>query len=333
MREVAVAVMLIGTAARAAAAEFQPYDSGPVPGDGPAQKVTVDIAGVRVLRLLASCEKGVANCNIWGEPRLIAKDGTVTALTGLRPFAVSVGWGQLLVNTNWMGHPLRVGDRTFADGFWVHADSELRFRIDGKYERFEAFVGEDKDRANGVARFQVLSGDRPRPLTTDEMRAEELDTQFAVLSRDIQQRSNFQKFAAETFHPAALVLDSDRDPADIVLRRAAALCADLGASRFDGPLQALQQRNAGTPLTEPAARRALFDEACALRRRIAFSNPLLDFDGILFVKRHRAIFNHMCDQFYGIAARPGGGLYILEDPFGPDPAVREIGRASCRERV
>lgn len=324
MREVAVAVMLIGTAARVAAAEFQPYDSGPVPGDGPAQKVTVDIAGVRVLRLLASCEKGVANCNIWGEPRLIANDGTVTALTGLRPFAVSVGWGRLLVNTNWMGHPLRVGDRTFADGFWAHADSELRFRIDGKYDRFEAFVGEDKDRANGVARFQVLSGDRPRPLTAAEMRAEELDTQFAALSRDIQQRSDFQKFAAETFHPAALVLDSDRDPADIVLRRAAALCADLGASRFEGPLQALQRRNAGTPLTDPAARRALFDEACALRRRIAFSNPLLDFDGILFVKRHRAIFNHMCDQFYGIAARPGGGLYILEDPFGPDPAARDV---------
>lgn len=77
-------------------------------------------------------------------------------------------------------------------------------------------------------------------------------------------------------------------------------------------------------MTDAAARRALFDDACRLRRRIAFSNPLLDFNGIVFVKRHRAIYNHMCDQFYGIAARPGGGLYVLENPFGQDPAVRDV---------
>ena len=68
-----------------------------------------------------------------------------------------------MLDKNWQNHPLRVGDRTFKFGFWVHADSELRFALDGKYERFEAFVGEDKDRATGAVRFQVLSG-RTEPL-------------------------------------------------------------------------------------------------------------------------------------------------------------------------
>ena len=83
----------------------------------------------------------------------------------------------------------------------------------------------------------------------------------------------------------------------------------------------------------------MFKEICAVRRQIAFANPLLNFDQILFIKRHRAVYNHMCDQYYGMTARPGGGLYVLADPFGPEPAgPRRAGRlggrsaAGCRGR-
>ncbi|MBI5395130.1 MAG: NPCBM/NEW2 domain-containing protein, partial [Verrucomicrobia bacterium] len=123
---------------------FKPFDSGPMDGKGPAKQAIVNVAGLKELRLIATCEKANANCNIWGEPKLVAKDGTVTKLTDLKPTLVKVGWGQLWVNENWQKHPLRVGDQTFKYGLWVHADSELRFALDGKYERFEAFVGEDK---------------------------------------------------------------------------------------------------------------------------------------------------------------------------------------------
>jgi len=60
-------------------------------------------------------------------------------------------------------------------------------------------------------------------------------------------------------------------------------------------------------------------------RRIAFCNPLLDFDKILFIKRHHpgGVF-HMCDQYYGCNAIPGGGLFILADPFGPDPRLTNL---------
>ena len=68
----------------------------------------------------------------------------------------------------------------------------------------------------------------------------------------------------------------------------------------------------------------MFDDACRLRRLIAFSNPLLDFSEIVFIKRHRALYDHMCDQYYGMAATPGGGLYVLSDAFGPDPQVRDV---------
>ena len=54
------------------------------------------------------------------------------------------------------------------------------------------------------------------------------------------------------------------------------------------------------------------------------SNPLLDFDKLVFIKRHRAIYQHMCDQFYGICQNPGGGLYVLENAFSENPTVRDV---------
>ncbi|MHB8953396.1 MAG: HzsA-related protein [Pirellulaceae bacterium] len=69
----------------------------------------------------------------------------------------------------------------------------------------------------------------------------------------------------------------------------------------------------------------LHAEACQLAREIAFCNPLLDFDKILFLKRHDSVgVYHMCDQFYGCNARPGGGLFVLENPWSDQPQVRNL---------
>jgi len=66
-------------------------------------------------------------------------------------------------------------------------------------------------------------------------------------------------------------------------------------------------------------------EARRLKRSVAFSNPLLDFDQLLFIKRHDGggVY-HMCDQFYGCNAKAGGGLFVLNDPFGEEPTLRDV---------
>ena len=160
---------------------------------------------------------------------------------------------------------------------------------------------------------------------------EEEESQFQTLRQDLSQRARFARITRETFRPEALIADSDRDPADIVLRRTAALLASLKQTSAAARLAPLEARLAGlgaacasTAVTNLDARRALFSQLCKMRREIAFTNPLLDFDQLLFIKRHRAIYDHMCDQFYGITAAPGGGLYVLRDPFGPDPQVRDV---------
>jgi len=161
----------------------------------------------------------------------------------------------------------------------------------------------------------------------DQWQAVSLETeweeQFAVLDDELASGAWFDKVAQETLRPEALILPGDRDPTDVVARRTAALLADvkrLGGSDLaeaELHLAALQKAVAAIGPDHGEARYLLYADLCRLRRQIAFHNPLLDFKELLFVKRHRAIYPHMCDQYYGIAARPGGGLYVLSDPFGP----------------
>ena len=147
--------------------------------------------------------------------------------------------------------------------------------------------------------------------------AGEADRQFAILAHDLAGR-------------AAFAAKADRDPLDVLLRRTEALLADLrqkGAQDLAASATELAALKAEAEKVDPkeaAARRALFDRVLPVRRRIAFANPLLDFKDLVFVKRHRAIYEHMCDQFYGIAARPGGGLFVLRDAFGPNPQARDL---------
>ena len=75
---------------------------------------------------------------------------------------------------------------------------------------------------------------------------------------------------------------------------------------------------------EPVRRDRYF-EARRLLRQIAFCNPRLDFDRILFIKRHDpGGLYHMVHQYYGFGAVAGGGLFVLSDPFSDEPEVTNL---------
>ena len=167
----------------------------------------------------------------------------------------------------------------------------------------------------------------------------ELAHQFEALKQDVENRAHFKKVAEQTQRRDALILESDRDPLDIVLRRTSALLSDLKKRAstpdlvaLESRLDALQAAGGGLEITKTEARFDLYEKVCLLRREIAFSNPLLDFDELLFMKRHRSGYNHMCDQYYGVNAKPGGGLYVLSNPFGVDPQERNVLTESVVER-
>ena len=98
--------------------------------------------------------------------------------------------------------------------------------------------------------------------------------------------------------------------------------------RLDADLLELEGRSE-VPLE---TRRQLYLETRGIIRGIASSNPQFDFDRILFLKRHDSagVF-HMCDQYYGCNAVPGGGLFVLEHPFDPEPKLRNVLESSVVE--
>jgi len=167
--------------------------------------------------------------------------------------------------------------------------------------------------------------------------------QFGMLAEMIERfhtdakvRRRWEVVAGEVFDAESLIRADDRDPVDVVLRRTEALLRHIesmaGApdlSEEEKRLDRLKRDNAMVSLDDGEARYALFEAAMLLRRRIAFSNPLLDFDRVLFIKRdflsaEMTRGNHMCDQYFGFNAVAAGGVYVLEDAFGAGARVRDV---------
>lgn len=156
--------------------------------------------------------------------------------------------------------------------------------------------------------------------------------EFNYLQRQITESKtwNQERLAGEVLRKEALILDSDKTPVDIVLRRTKALIAHL-QSMPDAPLleeeslqlKSIDVRCASELPEEDAAQ--LFADLTALRRRITFKNPLLNFDRIVFLKHDgSSMFHHMVDQYLGFNQHKGGGVFVLENPFSPDPVVRSL---------
>jgi hypothetical protein len=76
------------------------------------------------------------------------------------------------------------------------------------------------------------------------------------------------------------------------------------------------------------SRADLFARVSAVRREIAFANPLLrGIDKLLLLKTARKRPGHCCDQFFGTHvgdSGPVGGIYTLDNPFGPNPSLRNL---------
>ena len=101
------------------------------------------------------------------------------------------------------------------------------------------------------------------------------------------------------------------------LKRARALAIELGVD--PAGCEALEKETAaGLPES-----RSLYLKTRILKREIALSNPLLNFGKLVFCKRAQPSYSHLVGQYFGWRQRPGGGLFVLENP-GRSLAVRDI---------
>ncbi|MFZ4397932.1 MAG: hypothetical protein ACOYOU_20160, partial [Kiritimatiellia bacterium] len=173
------------------------------------------------------------------------------------------------------------------------------------------------------------------PITTE---SPEVKAQFDTLEAIRTGKRPSSRFAKpELTHRAeSLIQGTDRDPVDIVLRRTAALLKDLrrlpgtrDLSAEAAALAELQKENVRVAVANTPSRRILHARCCELRRTLAFANPLLDFDKIVFITHKKNPLgegngDHMAGQYYGIHTTRGEGLFVLTNAFGATPGAKNL---------
>jgi len=209
--------------------------------------------------------------------------------------------------------PSSVGDsmRELVEADWIERDGRF---IASRRSAARAPTGTDlKPCSSGVITAQDAAGTLPEGVDSSPLPGAVLSSSFTLAhTREVLERGR------------GLIarLRADAEPRRL--------------DRLEAELTELEARLAGLESGDNIAyevRKTIYLDMRRLARRIAFCNPLLDFDELLFIKRHDSggIF-HMCDQYYGCNARPGGGLYILSDPFGNNPKLSNVLKDSVIER-
>lgn len=160
--------------------------------------------------------------------------------------------------------------------------------------------------------------------------------EYSLLQSLIAESSKWDRsrLVQEALRPESAIFESDKTPLDVVVRRTAALLADLKrmpnapdlsaeSAAFASLLAEATRLGQSAPETQ---QRELFAKIVAVRRKIAFRNPLLDFDRIIFLKHNKQARGeiHMVDQYLGFNQDKAGGVYVLEKPFGDSPSVRSV---------
>ena len=125
---------------------FEEYESEILRGGMDPDTISMNIKGVGQLWLVVDTagDGNGADQAVWGEPVVVAADGTRTPLTSLGLLWFRVGYGNRpKINHNHRREPLRFGDRQLSQGIWAHGPSALCYNLGGRFERFEAMVGLD----------------------------------------------------------------------------------------------------------------------------------------------------------------------------------------------
>ncbi len=139
----------------------------------------------------------------------------------------------------------------------------------------------------------------------------------------------YEKLRGETLHESALILKTDKSPVDVILRRTRVLLeylAGAGVMLYEEEKALNKLLTADRDHQNTRDQLVFFKEVAALRRKIAFKNPLLDFDQIVFLKHNKQYRGerHMIDQYLGFNQEKAGGVYLLDHAFSDHSEVQSL---------
>lgn len=338
--------------------------------------IEVDITGAKTLFLVVTEGGDGYGCDHadWWEPTLTGSAGT-KKLTDVELKFGSAGWGNIEVRKG--KHDVKLNGQQAEYGIRAHAASIIMYDLSEGFDRFKAkgIIDDSGIQAGGgragssTVQFLVFT-EAPDPgqqeilkitslngflagrayakqvenikFSSDRVKDEFLDLIFDLNMRSYNKYNtafDAPKRMEQAYDKNAVLLETDRDPVDIVIRRTEALCKDLdpeGKKKYSSRVAELAAVSASGDPSNLEERIKLFEEIIRIRRVVAFSNPLVkNMKRLLFITREAlpadefGYGNHMCDQYYGFHATlhgqtKGDGLYVLEDPFSDNPKVVNV---------
>ena len=113
--------------------------------------------------------------------------------------------------------------------------------------------------------------------------------EWTTLADQIKKGPSPDNIAKQALNPEAVINSTDRDPLDIIERRTEAMLASqrklaktsASLSALNSKLAAIKSSAQSTPVTDVAARQALFTEAMVANREAMLANPAVDFDTVV----------------------------------------------------
>ncbi|NIP28469.1 MAG: hypothetical protein GWN55_17005 [Phycisphaerae bacterium] len=179
------------------------------------------------------------------------------------------------------------------------------------------------------------------------------EREFTELEKQIKKTREFYNQGRDPYEGMRIldgdsrILPSDRTPFDVEYRRTHALIdlledkyevRNLGSLRFRLSQMGKRIKDRPAKSGEPSRTQVMSDyfEAAALRRSVAMSNPLLNFDKILFVGRGNYYGDdptgqHQLSGPLAFCNRVGGGLYMVKN-FKTDLEIIDVLKNSIVEK-
>ena len=142
---------------------WAPYTGGLASGERPEKpvyssgvltagstKIDLDISGATRLWLVVTPGRNGEGCDWadWAEPRLIGPKGELK-LTDLKWTSAQAGWGEVNIDRNCRGRPMRIAGKPIPWGIGTHAPSQISFDLPDGYTRFVAEAGLDNGGPDG----------------------------------------------------------------------------------------------------------------------------------------------------------------------------------------
>ena len=189
-------------------AEAKPIYSSPLvtrETKGHAVEVAADITGAKRLWLVVTDGGDGFQCDWsnWAEPRLIGPSGE-KKLTEVPWKSATSDWGQVYVNKNAGGKPLKINGRPVEYGIGTHSNSVIQFDLprDAEYTKFVARAGLDNggtDQGGGATvQFLVFTEPPPETLAAGAgNNSPQRDPENAVANLDVAEGLEATLFSSE----------------------------------------------------------------------------------------------------------------------------------------